>query len=76
MDKKIINIDPEIMSGTPVFNGTRVPVKALFDWLETERLDDFLENFPTVSREQAVGVLNLAEELVNNRSFANETTTG
>jgi len=49
----IINIDPEITSGTPVFYGTRVPVQSLFDWLETETLDEFLEIFPSVSREQA-----------------------
>lgn len=61
---KSINIDPEIMSGTPVFCGTRVPVQSLFDWLETETLDEFLENFPTVSREQAVDVLHFAERLV------------
>ena len=61
---KVINIDPEIMSGTPVFLGTRVPVRSLFDWLETETLDEFLENFPTVSREQAVEVLHFAERLV------------
>lgn len=53
--------DPEIMSGTPVFRGTRVPVRSLFDWLETETLDEFLENFPSVSREQAREVLHLAE---------------
>ncbi|HXG85127.1 MAG TPA: DUF433 domain-containing protein [Pyrinomonadaceae bacterium] len=40
-----IRIDPEIMSGTPVFDGTRVPVRSLFDWLETETLDEFLDNF-------------------------------
>ena len=62
---KSINIDPEIMSGTPVFLGTRVPVRSLFDWLETETLDEFLENFPTVSREQAVEVLHFAERLVS-----------
>ena len=61
---KSINIDPEIMSGTPVFCGTRVPVQSLFDWLETETLDEFLENFPTVSREQAVDVLHYAKKLV------------
>lgn len=61
---KSINIDPEIMSGTPVFCGTRVPVQSLFDWLETETLDEFLENFPTVSREQATDVLHFAERLV------------
>lgn len=41
MRNKLINIDPEIMSGTPVFNGTRVPVQSLFDWLENETLDKF-----------------------------------
>ena len=60
---RIITIDPEIMSGTPVFTGTRVPVQSLFDWLETETLDEFLENFPTVSREKAIEVLRLAENL-------------
>jgi len=61
---KSIVIDPEIMSGTPVFKGTRVPIQSLFDWLETETLDEFLENFPTVSREQAIEVLHYAEKLV------------
>ena len=61
---KSINIDPEIMSGTPVFCGTRVPVQSLFDWLEIETLDEFLENFPTVSREQTIDVLHFAEKLV------------
>lgn len=60
----LITIDPEIVSGTPVFTGTRVPIKSLFDWLETETLDEFLENFPSVSRAQALGVLRLAEALV------------
>ncbi|MEO6726158.1 MAG: DUF433 domain-containing protein [Blastocatellia bacterium] len=53
-----ITIDPEIVSGTPVFRGTQVPVDALFNNLEVGlTLDEFLENFPTVSREQAVQVL-------------------
>ncbi|MDX2285723.1 MAG: DUF433 domain-containing protein [Bacteroidia bacterium] len=55
-----ITIDPEIVSGTPVFTGTRVPVRTLFDWLETETLDAFLENFPSVSRSQALEVLQAA----------------
>jgi uncharacterized protein (DUF433 family) len=59
---QFITVDPEIVSGTPVFKGTRVPVKTLFDWLETETLDEFLDNFPSVSREQAVAVLQLAAE--------------
>ena len=50
--------DPEILGGTPVFVGTRVPVKALLDYLEGgHRLDDFLDDFPTVTREQAVAAL-------------------
>lgn len=53
-----INVDKEILSGTPVFEGTRVPVSALLDNLEVGvSLDEFLENFPTVKREQAVRVL-------------------
>lgn len=53
-----INVDKEILSGTPVFAGTRVPVAALLDNLEVGvSLDEFLENFPTVKREQAVQVL-------------------
>ena len=64
IETKSINIDPETMGGTPVFRGTRVPVRSLFDWLETETLDDFLENFPTVSREQAIDVLHLSAKLV------------
>jgi uncharacterized protein (DUF433 family) len=48
--KSPISIDPEVMSGAPVFRGTRVPVRILFDHLETgETVDDFLEGFPTVS---------------------------
>jgi uncharacterized protein (DUF433 family) len=59
-----ITRDPEVMHGTPVFRGTRVPVKTLFDYLENgESLDDFLEGFPTVSRELAVQVLEECKEL-------------
>lgn len=59
MKNKEIIIDPEIMSGTPVFRGPRVPIQSLFDWLETETLDVFLENFPSVSRQQAIEVLKI-----------------
>ena len=58
-----INVDPEIMSGTPVFAGTRVPVDALFNNLsEGVSLDEFLDNFPTVTREQALRVLKFSHE--------------
>jgi len=57
--------DPEIMSGTPVFRGTRVPVQTLFDYLEDgESLEEFLEGFPTVSRALAIEALNEAKELL------------
>ena len=53
-----IEIDPEIMSGAPVFRGTRVPVKSLFEYLEDNlSLDEFLDCFPTVRREDAIAVL-------------------
>ena len=55
--------DPEILGGTPVFRGTRVPVRSLFDYLEGgETLDEFLRQFPSVRREQAIGLLDLARE--------------
>ena len=58
-----IEINPDKVSGTPVFSGTRVPVKNLFDYLEGgESIDDFLEGFPPVTREQAIAVLEMAEE--------------
>ena len=60
----LITKDPEILSGTPVFSGTRVPIQSLFDWLETETLDEFLANFPSVSKEQALAVLRKAEKLL------------
>ena len=60
-----ICVDPEILSGTPVFNGTRVPVQTLMDYLKVgDRVDDFLADFPTVSREQIAAVLDVAGEAV------------
>jgi uncharacterized protein (DUF433 family) len=62
---KVIHSDPEIMGGTPVFVGTRVPVRALLDYLEAgDPLDKFLDHFPTVRREQAVAALELADKLL------------
>jgi len=56
-----VRIDPEILGGTPCFAGTRVPVKNLIDYLSRGRtLDDFLEGFPTVTRDQVIRVLELA----------------
>ena len=57
-----INIDPEIMSGAPVFKGIRVMIKTLFDYLEGgHTLEDFLEGFPSVSRDQALSILELVK---------------
>lgn len=75
MDTQIDNvicIDTEIMGGTPVFRGTRVPIQSLFDWLETETLDEFLDNFPSVSRTQALEVFHLAESLVTSSVAVHE----
>lgn len=60
LHQNLVEIDPQKLSGTPVFFGTRVPIQNLFDCLETgESLDDFFDQFPTVTREQASGVLEL-----------------
>lgn len=67
----MISIDPEILGGTPVFAGTRVPIESLFDHLEGGvSIDEFLEDFPTVSRRQAVEVLELAEAVLTSSNFA------
>ena len=59
--QEIVSVRPDIMHGTPVFAGTRVPIQALLDHLEAgDSLDEFLEQFPTVSREQAVQFIDLA----------------
>ena len=61
MTRPIINRDPEILGGTPVFTGTRVPVTTLFDYLEAgDDLDEFLDDFPSVRKEQALALLELA----------------
>ena len=61
----IIHSDPDILGGTPVFVGTRVPIRTLLDYLEAgDALDEFLDDFPTVSREQAVAALELAKQML------------
>lgn len=68
-----INIDPETMGGTPVFTGTRVPVQALFDYIETgETLDEFLENFPSVNKEFAIRVLQMAGKTITSEKILDE----
>ncbi|HKT40426.1 MAG TPA: DUF433 domain-containing protein [Ktedonobacterales bacterium] len=65
----VVHSDPAILDGTPVFVGTRVPVQTLFDYLEGgEPLDEFLRQFPSVKREQAVAALDLARESLLTRA--------
>ena len=64
-----VHTDPQIMSGTPVFVGTRVPFQTLLDYLEAgDPLSEFLEDFPTVSREQAVAALEQAKDALLSRA--------
>ena len=64
-----ISVNPDVQGGTPCFAGTRVPVKSLFDYLARDRtLDYFLEQFPSVKREQATEVLDHAEQLLVSES--------
>ncbi len=63
MDEPIISCNPDVMGGTPVFAGTRVPVQTLLDYLEAgESIDDFLEGFPSVSRAQVISFLEQAKD--------------
>ena len=65
MTHNFINVDPQVQGGVPVFTGTRVPVKNLFDYLEAgESLDQFLDEFPSVGRETAIAVLEQARKAV------------
>lgn len=64
----VIVKDPDILGGSPVFRGTRVPIQALFDYLEGgETLEEFLQGFPTVSREAAIAALEEARQLLFTR---------
>lgn len=68
----IIHSDPDILGGTPVFTGTRVPIKTLLDYLQAgDPLDEFLDHFPSVKREQAIASLQLATEMLT--AYANPT---
>jgi uncharacterized protein (DUF433 family) len=63
MKQPIVSCDPEVMSGTPVFYGTRVPVQILVDYLEGgDSINDFLDGFPTVTREQVIAFLEEAKD--------------
>jgi uncharacterized protein (DUF433 family) len=66
----IIHSDPDILGGTPVFIGTRVPIKTLLDYLEAgDSLNEFLDHFPSVSQEKAIAALELAKEMLT--AYAN-----
>ena len=68
--RELILIDPEVLGGTPVFKGTRVPLESLFDHLEEGvTLDEFLDDFPTVTRKQAVSALELAARLLSSKNI-------
>ncbi len=70
MEGRVINIDPEILGGTLVFYGTRVPIKNLFDYLETgDTIETFLDDFDAVKKEQVLKVLEMSQKLI-------ETSTG
>jgi len=63
MKRPVVSRDPEIMGGTPVFSGTRVPVQTLLDYLEAgDSIDDFLAGFPSVNREQVIEFLEQAKD--------------
>lgn len=67
----VVHSDPEILGGTPVFVGTRVPFRNLIDYLERNHsLDDFLDSFPSVSREQAVAALEAAHDAISARAHS------
>jgi uncharacterized protein (DUF433 family) len=73
MNYGAINIDPETMGWTPVFTGTRVPIQALFDYIKTgETLNEFLDNFPSVKKEYAIEVLEMAGKTLTTEKMLNE----
>lgn len=70
MKPDVINIDPEILGGTPVFKGTRVPIETLFLHLQKGfPLDEFLDDFPSVKKEQAIEVLEIAEKFLTSKNL-------
>ena len=69
--QELITIDNEILGGQPVFKGTRVPVESLFDHLEAGvSLDEFLDDFPTVSKDQAIALLDIANKFLTSKNVA------
>ena len=72
--RHVAHSDPKTLSGTPVFTGTRVPVRILFEFLAAgDRLDEFLDAYPSVSRAQAVSVIEAAEQIVTDGAWPSVT---
>jgi len=70
MEGKAIIIDPEILGGTPVFSGTRVPIKNLFDYLETgDSIEIFLADFDGVRKDQVIKVLEMSQKLIETSTY-------
>jgi uncharacterized protein (DUF433 family) len=75
MKQSAISISSDVLGGTPVFKGTRVPIQNLFDYLEGgHSLDDFLNGFPSVTKNQVLEVLHLAESILTSEKFLHEDT--
>ena len=73
MNYGAVNIDPETMGGTPVFTGTRVPIQTLFDYIEGgDKLEEFLDDFPSVTKKQSIEVLEMAKKTVTTEKVLNE----
>ncbi len=77
MNYGAINIDPETMGGTPVFTGTRVPIQTLFDYIEGgDDLNEFLDDYPSISREAAILVLEMAKKTLTTEKILDENFAG
>lgn len=75
--RSVVHSDPEISGGTPVFRGTRVPVQSLFDYMQGgESIEQFLDQFPSVSKEQALAVLELACDSPNHPAGPDRAVSG
>ena len=71
-----INIDPETMGGTPVFIGTRVPIQTLFDYMEGgDSINEFLDDYPNVSKDAAIQVLEMAKKSLTSEKMLHENFT-
>ena len=76
MNYRAVNIDPETMGGTPVFTGTRVPIQTLFDYIEGgEKLEEFLDDFPSVTKKHAIEVLERAKKTITTEKVLHENFT-